>query len=81
MKAIKLIIVAIQLSIGFTLIAQNNVVVPDLSKVKDSNLWTLINREFINDDVVHLNGEPSQGLLILNETNFENGKIELDIKA
>ena len=35
MKTIKLLFVVIQLSIGFSMTAQKNEIVPDLSKIKD----------------------------------------------
>ncbi|UCH14966.1 MAG: DUF1080 domain-containing protein [Bacteroidales bacterium] len=81
MKPIKLLFIIIQLSIGFSLTAQENVIIPDLSKIKDSDLWTLYNRELINDTAVHLNAKPGSGLLMLKGPVFTNGKIELDIKG
>ena len=81
MKTIKFLLVVIQLSIGLSINAQKNEIVPDLSKIKDSNLWTLYNRELITDNAVHLNGEPGDGLLWLKGPIFTNGKIELDIKG
>jgi hypothetical protein len=54
---------------------------PDLSKVNDSNVWTLYNRDIISDNAVHLNGKPGDGILLLKESNFKNGTIELDIKG
>ncbi len=81
MKTIKLLFIGIQLCIGLTLTAQENEIVPDLSKIKDSDLWTLYNRELVSDDVVHLDSKPGDGLLWLKEPVFTNGKIELDIKG
>ena len=81
MKTIKLLFVCIQLSIGFSMTAQQNEIVPDLSKIKDSNLWSLYNRELITDTEVHLDAKPGSGLLLLKEPVFTNGKIELDIKG
>lgn len=55
---------------------------PDLSKIGDSSEWTLYNREAsVNDDIVHLDGQPLDGLLWLKDSDFSNGKIELDIKG
>ena len=78
---IKLLFVIVSLSIGCSVNAQKNEVAPDLSKIEDSGLWTLHNRELITDDVVHLDGKPGDGLLWLNESMFANGLIELDIKG
>jgi len=54
---------------------------PDLSKVNDSNVWTLYNRDIIPGDAIHLNSKPGDGILFLKESNFKNGTIELDIKG
>ena len=81
MKTIKLLFVIVSLSIGCSVNAQKNELAPDLSKIGDSGLWTLHNRELITDDVVHLDGKPGDGLLWLNESMFANGLIELDIKG
>ncbi len=61
--------------------AQENEIVPDLSKINDSNLWTIHNREIIVDDVVHLDAKPGDGVLWLKEAIIANASIELDIKG
>lgn len=62
--------------------AQQKDLIPDLSKIGDSSVWTLYNREAsVNDDIVHLDGQPLDGLLWLKDSDFCNGKIELDIKG
>ena len=42
-----------------TVYAQSKV--PDLSKINDPKVWTLHNREILDDEVVHLNGQPGDG--------------------
>ncbi len=81
MKTIKLLFVIVSLGLGFSVNGQKNEVVPDLSKIDDSNLWTLHNREMITDNVVHLDAKPGDEILWLQELVFSNGKIELDIKG
>ena len=61
------------------LFAQVNM--PDLSQVSDPEVWTLYNRMIVDDEVVHLNGQPGDGLLWINDLNFKNGTIEVDIKG
>lgn len=55
--------------------------IPDLSKINDPEVWTLHNREIMDDEVVHLNGQPSDGLLWINDMVFKNGTIDVDIKG
>ncbi len=44
--------------------------------------WTIFNREVkYQNDVIHLNANNEDGLLWLNDTNFKNGTVELDIKG
>jgi hypothetical protein len=62
-----------------TVYAQSKV--PDLSKINDPKVWTLHNREILDDEVVHLNGQPGDGLLWINDLNFKNGTIDVDIKG
>ena len=62
-----------------TVCAQSKI--PDLSKINDPEAWTLHNREIMDDEVVHLNGQPGDGLLWINDLNFENGTIDVDIKG
>jgi len=81
MKKIKLFFMIIQLIIGFSINAQQGEIIPDLSKIRDTSLWILINRELIPDTVVHLNEHSGNGVLWLNNFDFSNGKIELDIKG
>jgi len=66
---------------GFSTAAQVKAQTPDLSKVNDSDVWTLHNRKLVEDEAVHLNGQPGDGLLLINDFNFKNGTIEVDIKG
>jgi len=61
--------------------AQQNEIVPDLSKIRDTNLWTLQNRELVQGSAIHLNGKPGDGMLWLNASNFSNCTIDLDMKG
>jgi hypothetical protein len=81
MKTTKLFLIIIQLCIGFSLFAQQTEINPDLSKIDDSNLWVLHNREINIDKEVHLDGKPGNGLLLIKEPLFTNGRIELDLKG
>jgi len=81
MKTTKLFLVIIHLCIGLSLFAQQNVIIPDLTKINDSNLWGLHNREINIDKEVHLDGKSGNGLLWIKEPIFTNGRIELDIKG
>ena len=65
----------------FTTQAQENLFIPDLSKISDSNLWTLHNRDLIPGNEVHLNANQGDGLLWSNDLVFEDGNIDLDIKG
>ena len=79
MKTIKLIFVAL-LSTGSAL-AQQNEANPDLSKVRDTTVWNLSDRELLNTDPVHLGRGDGDGVLWLKTLNFKNGTIDLDIKG
>lgn len=48
----------------------------------DPEDWTAYNREVAYDnDVIHLNAQANDGLLWLNNSDFKNGIIEVDIKG
>lgn len=81
MKTTKLFLVSIQLCVGLSLFAQQNEIIPDLSKCNDSTIWTLHNREIHIDKEVYLDGKSEDGLLWIKEPIFTNGRIELDIKG
>ena len=74
------IVFAIILCGGFAF-AQQNEIIPDLSKVKDTTFWHLSDREILNDSPVHLSKGEGDGVLWLKEVSFENGTINLDIKG
>jgi len=79
MRSIRLILVCLQILFGLSLHAQE--FIPDLSEVRDSDHWKLVDRELVPGDNLHLNAAKSSGLLILKNYNFSNGTIELDIKG
>jgi len=67
-------------------LAQENYTAPDLSKIIAGDGWKIINRkaELIDDSigkVVHLNSQPGDGVAWLENFDFENGVIEVDIKG
>ena len=79
-KLLASMIVCLFLTISFNSIyAQTKV--PDLSKINDPEVWTLHNRVIMDDEVVHLNDQPGDGLLLMNDLNFKNGTIDVDIKG
>ena len=82
MKIKEIVFVLLQIFFGFSLFAQYTVeMIPDLSKAADPDLWTLHSRELTADEGIYLNAENSSGFLKLNDLNFSNGIIELDIKG
>ncbi len=69
--------------IGFmSVLAQTKKVIPDVTKCNDTTLWRLHNRTLtVNNEEVHLSGNPKDGILWLKSPIFKNGQIELDIKG
>lgn len=61
--------------------AQHKEMIPDLSKVNDPAKWSKVNRKVTLEDGVFLNKKSGDGLLILKDFTFQNGKIDLDIKG
>jgi len=74
------IVLAIMLCTGLAH-AQQSEIIPDLTKVNDTTLWNLDDRELINTDPVHLSAGEGDGILWLKSLIFENGTIDLDIKG
>ena len=76
MKPIKLFLVLLSFtSIRCTNAQKNNIEV-------NPDEWTVYNREVdFNNNIIHLNANDNDGVLWLNDTNFKNGTIELDIKG
>ncbi|TMM52136.1 DUF1080 domain-containing protein [Maribacter algarum] len=79
MKTIRFLFVFL-ISTG-VLIAQQNEIIPDLTKVNDTTLWNLDDRDIINTTPVHLSKGEGDGILWLKSLSFENGTIDLDIKG
>ena len=82
MKHTKLTLMILLLSVSFIHVqCQENVLIPDLSKIAHNKEWKTVNREVIIDSCVFLNSKPGDGVLYLKGTEFKNGTIELDIKG
>ena len=79
MKKIELLFVSLLVT-GWVF-AQQKEIIPDLSKVNDTTIWHLSDRELLSDNPVHLSKGEDDGILWLKDSSFENGTIELDIKG
>lgn len=80
MKTIKLSILLITVSLSFCRYAhaQNT---NQIAQAEPEN-WTVHNREVdFNKEVIHLDAKEGDGILWLNDSEFKNGTIELDIKG
>jgi hypothetical protein len=66
---------------GGNIHAQQRVLIPDLSEVNNSKIWSVSNRKANYDRAVYLDKKFGDGILWLNKLVFTNGKIELDIKG
>jgi hypothetical protein len=70
------------LAVTLSSLAQSRQIVPDLSKLTDRDHSLIHNRiATYKDGEIHLDARPGDGLLLLKEVSFGNGKIELDIKG
>lgn len=59
-------------------------IIPDLSSIKNEKFWTTHNRVITyleTENTITFNAQPEDGLAWLNDFNFTNGIIELDIKG
>ncbi|KPK87729.1 MAG: hypothetical protein AMS27_01590 [Bacteroides sp. SM23_62_1] len=66
------------------LYAQENKITPDLSEINNADKWTVYNRKAKNvkaDQSVYLNAGEGSGFARLNDFNFRNGSIDVDIKG
>ena len=81
MKTLKLLLAIFLFCISISTKAQQSKLNPDLSEVNDSLIWTVYNRNVTYDDAVHLDRKEGDGLLRLQNFDFQNGTIELDIKG
>lgn len=61
--------------------AQQKEITPNLSKVNDSEIWTINNWSVEGKREIHINKKPGDGLVYLNKFTFGNGTIEVDIKG
>ena len=81
MKTVRTLFVIVFSFLGGTTYAQKDEIIPDLTKVNDTTLWNLDDREIIKNDPVHLSKGEGDGILWLKSLSFENGTIDLDIKG
>ena len=81
MRERKILLVLLMMGIGSLLPGQQKSIVPDLSTCSDPLQWTLHNRELNYDRAVHLDAKPGDGVLWNNGLEFENGRIELEIRG
>ena len=80
-KKTSLLTITLMVMATICLLAQNNEVMPDLSNFNDTTLWVAFNRTANYDNGLHLNSNPGDGFLRLNNFEFKNGRIELDIRG
>jgi len=62
-------------------VAQQKVIIPDLSKVTDKSVWGVYNRSVSFSKGVRLDSRKGEGVLWLIDSEFTNGSIELDLKG
>jgi hypothetical protein len=66
--------------------AQENIIVPDLSKITSEDGWRIVNRnvKLLNEgdnSVVYLDSHSGDGKIWLKDLDFKNGVIEFDVKG
>lgn len=82
MKTKMLVLIFVFLLVAiFSSKAQKTEFIPMLSMVEDALNWQAVNRSVSHLEYVHLDAKPGDGLLYLNDFEFRNGKIELDIRG
>lgn len=64
-----------------TAIAQNHIFVPDLSKVRDTTKWVIINRDVSYDGTLNFKPKAEEEPVWLKDYSFSNGRIDVDIKG
>ena len=64
-----------------TAIAQDRIFIPDLSKVKDSTKWVVINRDVSYDGTLNFKPKALEEPVWLKDYSFRNGLIDVDIKG
>ncbi len=81
MNSFKIPLLALAMAVSSTVSGQTNVILPDLSNVKDPEKWAIYNRDVTieGSGSIHLDGKPGDGLLWLRNLDFANGTIECDI--
>ena len=86
LKITKMKLLIIVLFTSIISIAQENIYTPDLSKIINGDGWNLSNRKFELIDTngykaVHFNSQPGDGIAWIENYEFTNGVIEIDIKG
>jgi hypothetical protein len=76
-----LLTIAMMVMASMCLLAQNNEVMPDLSNFNDTTVWVAFNRTANYDNVLYLSSYPGDGFLRLNNLEFSNGRIELEVRG
>ena len=77
----KLIFLFVSLFASGSCLAQEKVMIPDLSNVVNPEKWTVFNRKVSFDQAVYLDAAPEQGFARMKGFTFGNGTIELDIRG
>lgn len=82
MKKIEIVTILLLLTSVGSASAQNEMLTPDLSAVQKSQDWKHSKvKVYHQDGVVEMKAEGNEGMLILENLDFSNGTIELDIKS
>ena len=66
---------------GLTMTAQENQAAPEMIQTNDKTVWIAFNREVKIENEIHLNAKRGSGLLYIKDSDFSNGKIELELKG
>jgi hypothetical protein len=82
MKREKPLFLLVLLMVSLSALGQSRQVVPDLPKLATGEHSVVHNRSATyKDGEIHLDAKPGDGLLLLKDFLFANGKIEVDIKG
>jgi hypothetical protein len=65
----------------YTAIAQDHIFIPDLSKVKDTTKWVIIDRDVSYDGTLNFKPKAGEEPVWLKHYSFGNGLIDVDIKG
>lgn len=81
MTTTKFFYTIITLYTALNLCAQNKEFFPDLSDIDDEKIWSIYNRSASYRHALFVDGRPGDGIIWLENFEFSNGQIELDIKG